>query len=421
MTTLRALPVSDLRQRVRVRNATARAASSARYTPRWPLPAEGAIVYAGIRVLSLAVTWFLLGHGKFAASHWSLRHWVLSWDGAWYLRLAEHGYGYDYHHAPLTVVHQVFYGFFPGYPAAIAALAWLPGVTFGLAAFAITIGAGLAAAGGLARLAFRLTGNRRISLITVALWATAPGSWTLSMAYTEALYCALAIWALCMLLDRRWLTAAALTVAAGLVRFDAIALVCALWFAALTAIVSSARARTGSARARTGPASWWRPAVALVVAPAGVAAYLGTVALWTHRLDGWFWAQANHWHQRFDFGRGLAHVLWRTFLGESDLANTLVCAAIIAALVLAVWTFAEPMPAMLRVYTVVAVAHVLMEGAAYFSSKPRYLLPAVLLALPAARMLATVRPRVAVPLLTLLAVATAWLGLYLTVIAQQAP
>jgi hypothetical protein len=40
-----------------------------------------------------------------------------------------------------------------------------------------------------------------------ALWAVAPGSIVLSMLYSEALFCALAIWSLIALVERRWLTA----------------------------------------------------------------------------------------------------------------------------------------------------------------------------------------------------------------------
>ena len=380
---------------------------------RWPvpLPAEGAIVYAGIRVISLIVAAFLLRRGGFAVRHWSLTHWIVSGDGGFYLKLAEHGYDY---HAPLTVAHLILFGFFPGYPAAIAALSLVPGIAPAVAGFVITIGSGLVAAWGLARLVTALTGSRRIALIAVALWASAPGSLVLSMIYTEALYCALAIWTLCMLIDRRWLTAAALTAAAGLVRFDAITLSCAVWFAAIAAIITAVRARER-------PAVWWRPAVAMAVAPAGLVAYLGIVAIWTHRLDGWFWVEETYWHQGSSDGLAMIHALWHAFVGLSDFPHTMVALAVAAAIVLTAWTFAEPMPAVLRVYTVAVVLDVLTQNAAYFPSKLRYLLPAVLLAVPLARMLAGVRLQVVVPLLGLLAVASTWFGLYITVIAHQAP
>jgi hypothetical protein len=54
------------------------------------------------------------------------------------------------------------------------------------------------------------------------------------------------------------------------------------------------------------------------------------------------------------------------------------------------------------------------------SSKPRFILPAFLLALPVARLLAPVRTAVLVPLLVVLTVLSTWFGLYLLVIAGLA-
>src|ERR1039458_7172361 len=110
-------------------------------------------------------------------------------------------------------------------------------------------------------------------------FATAPGSAALSMVYAEALFCALAVWALVALVDRRWLTAAGLTALAGTVRSTAAALVVAVAVAALIALIQAAR--TGQ---RFG--MWWRPLVAAVLAPLGLVGYLGYVAVATHRLNG---------------------------------------------------------------------------------------------------------------------------------------
>ena len=79
----------------------------------------------------------------------------------------------------------------------------------------------MTAAWGLTRLGLKLTRDPRISLLLVAIWAVAPGSVALSMTYAEALFCALAIWALFALASGRWLTAGLLTLAAGTVRSTA--------------------------------------------------------------------------------------------------------------------------------------------------------------------------------------------------------
>jgi hypothetical protein len=49
------------------------------------------------------------------------------------------------------------------------------------------------------------------------------------------------------------------------------------------------------------------------------------------------------------------------------------------------------------------------------------MLPAFLLALPMARLLAPLRTSVLVPLLVVLTAASTWFGLYLSIIAQWAP
>jgi hypothetical protein len=54
------------------------------------------------------------------------------------------------------------------------------------------------------------------------------------------------------------------------------------------------------------------------------------------------------------------------------------------------------------------------------SEKPRYLLPAFLLALPVARLLAPLRTSVLVPLVVVLTLASTWMGVYLLVIAGLA-
>ena len=59
-------------------------------------------------------------------------------------------------------------------------------------------------------------------------------------------------------------------------------------------------------------------------------------------------------------------------------------------------------------------------SANWLSEKPRYFLPAVLLALPVARLLAPLRTSVLVPLFVVLTLASTWMGVYLLVIARLA-
>jgi hypothetical protein len=85
------------------------------------------------------------------------------------------------------------------------------------------------------------------------------------------------------------------------------------------------------------------------------------------------------------------------------------------------WSLTERIPVYLHVYTIVVVVMALTTSANWISSKPRFMLPAVLLALPLARLLAPLRTSVLVPLIGVLAVATTWFGVYLPVIARWTP
>ncbi len=376
---------------------------------RFPLPAVGVMIYAGIRLLSLVMTVFLLRHGTFRQRGVSLAQWVTGGDGGYYQAIAAHGYQYP----PGQAAHAAVFSFFPGYPAAIDSLAWLPGVSIALAGFAVTILAGMAAAWGLVMLGLKLTADARISLLMVALWAVAPGSVVLSRVHAEALFCALAVWTLVALLNRRWLTAGALVLLAGTVRSTALALIAAVAVAVLTALIQDAPTRQRIAL-------WWRPVTALLLAPLGLLGYWAYVALATRRLNGWFWIEEHVFHMSSDWGVSTARVIGDTFLDAPSVAGLLVVLAVLAALGLTAWSLTERVPLYLPAYTVVVVLMAFTASANWMSSKPRFLLPAFLLALPLARLLAPLRTSVLVPLLAVLTAASTWFGLYLLVIAKWA-
>jgi hypothetical protein len=378
--------------------------------PRLSLPLTGALIYAGIRVLSVAIAAFALQHGKFSDRHWSLLRWMRAADGGHYLAIAAHGYTYP----PGQLAHASVFSFFPAYPAAMSALARLPGVTLVGAGLAVTAIAGLAAAWGITVLGMKLTADPRISLLMVAVWAVAPTSTVLEMLYAEALFCALAVWVLIALVDRRWLTAAGLTIAAGTVRSTAVALVAALVVAAAAALVEAARTHRRIAE-------WWRPLAAALLAPLGLLGFLGYVAVRTGRLDGWFWIENHTFHMVFDWGISTLRLVKGTFLGSPAVPDVLVVLAVVAGALLTVWSLTERIPLYLHVYTVVVVVMALASSANWIGSKPRFLLPAILLALPVARLLAPLRTSVLVPLIAVLTALSTWFGLYLIVIGRWAP
>ena len=71
------------------------------------------------------------------------------------------------------------------------------------------------------------------------------------------------------------------------------------------------------------------------------------------------------------------------------------------------------MPMYLYAYTFVIVLTTLGSGPSYLGSKPRFLLPAMLLGLPLARLLAPARIWVLIPLIAVFAAASTWFSLYL--------
>jgi hypothetical protein len=370
-------------------------------SPRIGLALAGVAIFASIRLLALGVSAFLLPRGKFHTLHYSLWHLIASWDSGRFLHIAAHGYSY----VPGNLRLDVIFAWFPGYPAAIDTLSWIPGVGADGAALTVTIAAGLAAAWGLTRLGLAVTGDQRISLLMVALWAVAPGSLVWIMLYSEALFCALAVWSLVALVERRWLTAAGLTILAGTVRSAAIALIAAVAVAALPPVIRAVRAREPIG-------AWWRPAAAVVTAPLGLVGYWAYSAWATHHVAGFAWVEENA-HNNFDWGQGIILAAKQAIIYGPNASVALTLLVIAAAVILTAWSLAERIPVYLHAYTLVVVVVALAPGPYFLGSKPRFLLPAMLLGLPLARLLARARIWVLIPVIAVLAAASTWFGIYL--------
>jgi Mannosyltransferase (PIG-V) len=354
-------------------------------------------VYAATRIISLWTFLLLLPQRGFrpirrAGGIW--RFLTHSSDAGWYATIAEHGYQ---HSAPGT------FHFYPGLPAAIDTIAWIPGMGTARAGIVVTVIAGLVAAAGLAQLGLRLTGDSRVSVLLVALWAVAPAAFVLSMVYTEALFCALAVWALVAVADRRWITAGVLTMLAGTVHSSGAILVAAVAVAALAAVIESARA------GQLTPGAWLRPAAAVVISPLGLIGFWLFVSLSLHYPGGWFAAESAS-GQRVNWGVSTSQAVITT-LSAPNVFNLLSVLAIVTATGLAAWTLTERMPGYLKVYVVCTVLLAVLTGPGWLGSKPRILLPALLLGLPLAKILAPSRNYVLIPLIAVLAAASAWFTL----------
>lgn len=326
---------------------------------------------------------------------------LTSWDGQWFLGIAEGGYA----SVPDGLVDafgrrspETPLAFFPGYPTLVRWVDGLPGVPTIGAAFAVSLVSGVFCAYGLARLGSRvLGGSRRAGWVLVVLFAASPMAVVLSMTYSEATFCALAVWSLVGVVERRWVSAGACCAAAGLVRPTAAALIVAVCAAAAVAI-------------------WqrrddWRPWVGGLLAPLGLVGYLGYVALSTGRWDGWFAVQRDGWDSRFDGGAAT----WKfalLILGEPRSVLELATVwLLVVALALVVLSFRRGLEWPLIVYGAGVLAMDLGSNG-LMNSKARLLLPAFTLLVPVAAALARRRTSTVAAVLVGVSVFSAWFGAY---------
>ncbi|WP_158852786.1 hypothetical protein [Saccharothrix deserti] len=355
-----------------------------------------AVLYLAVRELGLLAL-------QLMAARWNkdVTRALTSWDGQWFLGIAEGGYA----NVPSWLVdafgrrsEETPLAFFPGYPTLVRWLDGLPGVPTVGAAFAVSLVSGVFCAYGLARLGSRVFGgSQRAGLVLVVLFAASPMAVVLSMTYSEATFCALAVWSLVGVVEGRWVPAGVCCAAAGLVRPTAAALILAVCAAAAVAIWQR---RDG-----------WRPWVGGLIAPLGLVGYLGYVALRTGRWDGWFAVQQIGWDSRFDGGAAT----WKfalLILGEPRSVLELATVwLLVVALALVVLSFRRGLEWPLIAYGVGVLAMDLGSNG-LMNSKARLLLPAFTLLVPVALALARRRTSTVVAVLVGVSVFSAWFGAY---------
>jgi hypothetical protein len=358
-----------------------------------------ALLYLGIRELGLLVLSWMSFQTRFPMGDA-----LTSWDAKWYLGIAAGGYD----NVPRNLVDaynrrtaETPLAFFPGYPKLINYLAAPFGGGAGARlfwAFAITVVAGLFCAYALMRLGRVVaSGSRRVGYALIALFAAAPMGIVLTMAYSEALFCALAAWALVGVLERKWILAGMACAAAGLVRPTAAALVLAVGLAALVAVIR----RQDS----------WRPWAGGVLAPLGLFGYLAWVASRTGELTGYFALQRRGWDSRFDGGVATWNFAITSLTHQLSVLEGVTILVIITALVLVVICFRMRLPWTLQVYAISVLAMDIGSNG-LMASKARLLLPAFVLFIPVAVALAKRRTATMVLTLSGMAVVSAWFGAY---------
>ncbi|WP_314611829.1 mannosyltransferase family protein [Streptomyces stackebrandtii] len=342
--------------------------------------------YALTRLIGLAV----LAIAAAATGKDGLHRLKGRWDSVWYVRVAEHGYGYEVT-LPNGDVHPDL-AFFPLLPALERGLSAVLPIDAATAGLAVSWTAGLAAAVGIYKCGAHVAGERTGILLAV-LWGVYPTAFVQSMAYTETLFTALAAWSLYAVLRGRWILAGALCAVAGLTRPTAVALIAALGITALVTLVRDRRLPL-------------RTVAGVLLAPLGWLAYIAYVGVREQSPTAYFDVQAA-WGNSIDGGVALARFIaglpWPAALG--------LCAALALLGWLVALCVRQKQPLPLLVYTI-GVVFVSLVGAAYFGSRPRLMMPAFGLLLPPAVALARLRTRTALPVLAGLALASAVYGAF---------
>lgn len=323
---------------------------------------------------------------------------LLDWDGGWFVRVATEGYptGYSYGAGGEVVGNGL--AFFPLYPTLVRMLT-LTGLGAGDAALTVAW-----VAAGCAAVALHLLGtslyDRRTGYALVVLCCAQPVSVVLSMGYSEGVFLAAVTGMLVAAHRGGWLTAGLLGLAAALTRPTGVAAALALALAALLV-----------ARRSTGPQRW-APLAAAAVALAGAPAYLLWVGHRVGDLNAWFTIQSAGWGTSFDFGASTWRFLTTTLqTGDGWVPLSVAILLIVAVVATVVALTKRPWPP-LALYGVIGLVLVIGQGG-YYHSKPRLLLPVLLLLVPAALAAARARPRVAVLALTGYAAFGLWYGAYL--------
>ncbi|MET7761930.1 hypothetical protein ABZS71_07795 [Streptomyces sp. NPDC005393] len=374
-----------------------RAAIRARASLRRAGPALA--LYATVRIAGMGCValwaWRIGKHPRTLIGH--------SWDAIWYTGIAQHGYGTT--RTAVDFPDRLFsdLAFFPLYPALIRAVTSVVPLTAVTAGLLIAWAAAGLAAWGIFAVGDRLHG-RRVATVLVVLWGLLPHAIVQSMAYTEPLLTALAAWSLYAVLTHRWLCAGTLALLAGVSRPNGIAVAAAV---CCCAAVEVWRHRTRAS---------WRVWAAAALSPVGWCGFLGWVGSRRGTWHGYFGVQ-DDWGSHFDLGVGSLHFIRHLITGRDALAHYMVLAVLGAMLVFLVAFALRPPPLALVVYTLALVV-LALGGTNYFASKPRFLLPAFPLLLPAALTMARARPRIAVLVGGALAGLSCLYGTYLLAVAR---
>lgn len=355
-----------------------------------------AIIAVVLRIVQLLLVAWL------APSDQNIDDRLLLWDGGWFINVAEEGYpdGYTYNGQGVMVGNG--FAFFPLFPLLIRTVASV-GIDYRAASLIVAGVAGMAAAILIYLLGASLW-SQRAGYLWMVLVCGQPMAVVLIMGYTEPLFLALVAGALLAAHQRVWWLAGLVGIGAALTRPTGMAVGLALAVATLLAW------RELTKRDRI-----WASAAALSTLAAGPL-YLAWVGWRVGEWDAWFKVQTAGWGSTFDFGSSVVDLVNNTLSDHPGMIDTVTVWLIIGTTVLCVVAILDRVWGPLLAFGLVALVLVLGQ-AGYWHSKPRLLVPVLLLAAaPVAVMLSKGRMRVAIALVGLWAAFGLWFGAHMITI-----
>jgi Dolichyl-phosphate-mannose-protein mannosyltransferase len=278
-----------------------------------------------------------------------------SWDAAWYLTIADHGYFGPVHPKQLPGAKLAFFPVWPGLLRVVTTVTGLDILTVGIV-LSLIVGAACSVA--LWWLVRELCGSS-VADRAVALWVFFPGSYVLSLMYAEGLTVAFAAVCLLALLRRRWWVAGLAAGVATGVQPDAVVLVaCCAWAA--------------------GWAVWrdrqWKAVVAPVLSLAGIVGYFAYLWAKTGDVLKWYHVENSVWSSGNGFYDNTVHLVGHSLSHWGDLQTVVPALGILWALAgLALMVSWRP-PAIIWIFTLGLLLVAL--ASAPVGTRPRLLLVA---------------------------------------------
>lgn len=341
----------------------------------------------GIKLLVLSLVGIRAGHSV---------SWALSrWDAQFYMGIAEGGY----FHPTSPIIDgppwERSLAFFPAIPGIIDALTRL-GFNPLTAGVVFSQCCSLLACAGAMALASRMGAGRAGQAMAAVAILGAPLAITMAMPYSEALFLALALWALVAMIDERYLQAGVLCCVAGLARLTAVDLIAVLILVVAWRMWRTRRLNIAGI-------------VAVLISPIGLFSYLAYANHHLADAGGYFGIQKQGWHSAFDFGAATVRFLMRVaFDPEANVGYFLSALIIVGAVVVLLTSlqaaFRGQLPWIVWLFGAAIIANVLLSDG-IMHSRPRLLLPAYVLLFP---WVVRWRPRTAV----MYVLVSAWVSAY---------